>query len=118
MTLDAFRTEAAGWLGRDAEDLVVLAWKHDPGGPPEACSLDEAVALALPRAEYDPGQDDGVATEAPAWAATPEPLANGTEPCSLHEVMVVHTLAQHVLGWSGAVVASSSGRSWNLYREA
>ena len=118
MTLEAFRTEAAGWLGRQPDELVLLAWKHDPGGPPESCSLEEAAALSVPRAEYDAARDDGLAAEAPSWAATPEPKAGGTEPCTLHEVQVVYTLAKHALGWGGAVVASSSGRAWNLFREA
>ena len=118
MTLDAFRTEAAGWLGRQPDELALLAWKHDPGGPPEACELAEAAALSVPRAEYAADRDDALAAEAPSWAATPEPEAGDTQPCTLHEVQVVYTLAKHALGWGGAVVPSSDGRTWVLHREA
>ena len=51
MTLDAFRAAAAGYIGRQPDALAVVAWKHEPGGPPEACDLAEAAALSVPRAE-------------------------------------------------------------------
>ena len=117
MTLDAFRAEAARYLGRQPDELAVVAWRHDPGRPPEACELAEAVALAVPRAEHDAARDDPAAAEAPAWATTPEPTADGTEPCTLHEVQVIYTLARHALGWGGAVTPSSAGRSWVVHRE-
>lgn len=117
MTLDAFHAEVAGWLRRDADGLTMLAWKHEPGGPPEACGLGEADALSVPRAEYAPAVDDVAAAEAPAWAATPDPDAGRTEPLSLHEMKVVYALAERLLGWRGAVVASPSGRAWTAYRE-
>ena len=113
MTLDDFRAEAADWIGRDA--LPCVAWKHEPGGPPEACPLGDADALSVPRAEYDAATDDAAAAEAPPWAATPD--ATG-EPCSLHEVKVVYLLAEKLLGFGGAVQPSVTGRSWVLYREA
>ena len=118
MTLESFRAEAAGYLGRPPDELAILAWKHDPGCPPEPCALDEAVALSVPRAEYDAARDDDLADQAPSWAATPEPDGGAAEACTLHEVQVVYTLARHALGWSGAVVPSPSGRAWTLYREA
>ena len=116
-TLDAFRAEAAGWLGRAPDGLAALAWRHEPGRPPEPCALADADALSLPRAEYDPAADDAPAAEAPAWAATPEPDAAGTEPVTLDEMRVVYALAERLLGWHGAVVASSSRRAWTAFRE-
>ncbi len=118
MTLDAFRAEAAGWLGRTPDGLACIAWRHEPGCRPEACPLADADALSVPRAEYDADLDDAAAAEAPAWAATPDADARGTEACTLHEVKVVYLLAQKLLGFCGAVQPSSSGRSWTLYREA
>ena len=115
MTLDAFRAEVAGWIGRDVDAFACVAWKHEPGGPPETCPLDEAEALSVPRAEYDAAVDDALAAEAPAWAATPD--ADG-EACSLAEMKVVYALAQKLLGFAGAVTASASGRSWTAYRDA
>ena len=112
MTLAAFRAEAAGWIGRGPDGLVALAWRHEPGRPPEPCALADADALSLPRAEYDAGRDDAAAAAGPVWAATPDPNARGTEPVTLHEMRVVHLLADKLLGWRGAVVASPSGRSW------
>ena len=117
MTTDEFRAEAAGWVGREPDGLAVLAWRHEPGRPPEVCELADADALSVPRAEYDAGRDDALAAEAPAWAATPEPDAGATEPATLHEVKVVYLLAQKLLGFHGAVQPSASGRSWVLHRE-
>ena len=117
MTLDDFRAEAAGWLGREPDGLTVLAWRHEPGRPPEPCDLADADALSLPRAEYDAERDDAAAADAPAWAATPDPDTGATEPVTLHETQVVHLLAEKLLGWCGAVVASPSGRSWTVTRE-
>ena len=115
MTLDAFRAEAAGWLGRDADAFACVAWKHEPGRAPERCPLGDAEALSVPRAEYDAARDDAAARSAPAWAATPE--AEGT-PCTVGEMAVVYALAQKLLGFTGAVVASPSGRSWTVFRDA
>ena len=117
MTLDAFRAEAAGWLGRAPDGLAMLAWRHEPGQRPEPCALAEADALSVPRAEYDAARDDALAAEAPSWAATPDADAGTTEPVTLHEMQVVYLLAQKLLGWSGAVVASPSGKAWTAFRE-
>ena len=117
MTLDAFRAEAAGWLGRDADGLAMTAWHHPPGQAPAPCALADADALSVPRAEYEPARDDALAAEAPGWAATPDPAAGGTEPLTLHEMKVVYALLERLLGWRGAVVASPSGRAWTAYRE-
>lgn len=117
MTLDAFRAEVAGWLGRAPEAFACVAWKHDPGAALQECDLEDADALSVPRAEYDATVDDPAAAETPWWATTPDAEAGTTEPCSLHEMKVVYVLTQKLLGWRGAVTASSSGKSWNVYRE-
>ena len=114
MTLDAFRAEAARWLERDPDAFACVAWRHEPGRPPEACALGDADALSVPRAEYDAAADGPLAAEAPAWAATPEPEG---APCSLGEMKVVYALAERLLGFRGAVVASASRRAWVAYRE-
>ena len=116
-TLDAFRGEAAHWIGREADAFACVAWKHDPGSPLTECDLEEADALSVPRAEYAPETDDPAAAETPWWARTPDAPADGAEPCTLHEMKVVYVLTQKLLGWRGAVTASSSGKSWNVYRE-
>ncbi len=118
MTLDAFRAEAAGWLGRTPDGLTCVAWKHEPGSRPTTCPLAEADALSVPRAEYDAAVDDAAAAEAPSWAVTLDADGGDSEPCTLHEVKVVYLLAQKLLGFCGAVQPSASGRSWTLYREA
>lgn len=117
MTLEAFRAEVAGWLGRDADGFACVAWRHDPGAALEECALDEADALSVPRAEYEPVRDDAAAAEAPSWAATPDADGGSAEPCTVGEMAVVYALAQKLLGFTGAVQASSSGKSWTVYRE-
>ena len=109
MTLDEFRAEAAGWIGRPVGQFACTAWAHLPGQRPRMCPLADADALSVPRAEHRPGD---AASAPPAAGAAPE-----GEPCTLHEVQVVYVLAQHLLGFRGAVQASESGRSWNLYRD-
>ena len=110
MTLDAFRAEAAGWIGRPVDAFDCTAWVHEPGQRPRKCLLLEADALSIHRAEHQPGGD----------ASDPPALVGDTpsgEPCSLHEVKVVYLLAQKLLGFRGAVLPSVSGASWNLYRD-
>ncbi len=109
MTLDAFRAEAAGWIDRPVEQFACTAWIHPPGERPHQCPLAEADALSIPRAEYEPGDGDPAR---PPSRDTPD-----GQPCTLHEVKVVYVLAQHVLGFRGAVQPSESGASWNLYRD-
>ena len=110
MTLDEFRAEAAGWIGRPVDQFECTAWLHEPGQRPQKCPLSQADALSVPRAEYEPAPDE------PARLAVTESETKG-EPCTLHEVKVVYVLAKHVLGFQGAVLPSESGRSWNLYRD-
>ena len=107
MTLDEFRAEAAGWIGRPVDAFDCSAWVHEPGARPRMCPLSEADALSIPRAEFNP------ADEAPP-PTRDEPSG---EPCTLHEVKVVYLLAQKLLGFRGAVQPSASGQSWNLYRD-
>ena len=110
MTLDEFRAEAAGWIGRPVADFACTAWLHEPGQRPRMCPLAEADALSVPRAEFEPDPD------APPDRAPMDAGPEG-EPGTLHEVKVVYVLAQHVLGFRGAVQPSATGRSWNLYRD-
>ena len=109
MTLDEFRAEAAGWIGRPVDRFDCTAWAHPPGQRPHMCPLEDADALSIPRAEFEPA--DGTAR-----LAVSADVPDG-EPCTLHEVKVVYVLAQHVLGFRGAVQPSESGESWNLYRD-
>ncbi len=110
MTLDEFRAEAAGWLGRPVDDFGCTAWVHEPGQRPRMCPLTEADALSVPRAEYQ--EPDGASTPRAPLDAAPS-----GEPCTLHEMKVVYLLAQKILGFRGAVQPSTSGRSWNAYRD-
>ena len=118
MTLDEFRAEAAGWIGRPVDAFDCTAWAHLPGQRPRMCPLADADALSVPRAEFLDDEAGAAASGdrlAPLDARRPGALSG--EPCTLHEVKVVYVLAQHVLGFRGAVVPSESGRSWNLYRD-
>ena len=121
MTLDEFRAEAAGWIGRPVDDFDCTAWVHEPGQRPRMCPLADADALSVPRAEYVDEAADAPADGPPTGSASGRGAATAEgskgEPCTLHEVKVVYVLAQHVLGFRGAVQPSESGRSWNLYRD-
>lgn len=110
MTLDEFRAEAAGWIGRPADAFDCTAWVHEPGQRPRMCSLADADALSVPRAEYD------ATDEAPVPGVSLDRTPAG-EPCTLHEMKVVYLLAQKLLGFRGAVQPSASGQSWNVCRD-
>ena len=121
MTLDEFRAEAAGWIGRPVDAFDCTAWAHEPGQRPRMCPLAEADALSVPRAEFSDEAPGSAASGDADRLAPPVAGSKGGEPkgepCTLHEVKVVYVFAQHVLGFRGAVVPSESGRSWNLYRD-
>ena len=121
MTLDEFRAEAAGWIGRPVDAFDCTAWVHEPGQRPHMCPLADADALSVLRAEFSDEAPDPTASGGTDRLALPAGGSRGGEskgePCTLHEVKVVYVLAQHVLGFRGAVVPSESGRSWNLYRD-